>query len=65
MIPKKTLDRFEIEYEEDNFHIKSWTRVDNSMSNSSGSDGSEGDDSGSGGSDESGSSNEQDISTNS
>jgi len=37
MIPKKTIDRFKIEYEQDNFHIKSWVKMEDSVSGTSNS----------------------------
>lgn len=65
MIPQETLNKFEIQYEEDDFHIKSWVELDGSYSRSSNSDHSSNDESGSEGSEQSGSSSGQDISANS
>lgn len=63
LIPKEILEKFKIEYEPDNIHIKSWEQIELSDSDSSGSDAE--DDFGSNPSDQSGSSNEHIISTNS
>ena len=65
LIPKEILEKFKIEYDSDNIHIKSWEHIDMSLSNSSHSNDQSGDDSGSNGSDGSGSSNDQNISSNS
>lgn len=35
LIPKECLEQYSIEYEEDNFHIKSWTRLQENSSNQS------------------------------
>ena len=64
MIPPETLNKFEILYEDDNFHIKSWVEIDGSYSRSNSGQSSD-DDSGSEGSEQSGSSSGQDISANS
>lgn len=64
MIPKETLDKFKIEYEDDKFHIRSWEELDESLSNSSSGD-EKSDDGSDSNSDGSGSSNDQEISSNS
>jgi hypothetical protein len=62
LIPKEILEKFRIEYEADNTHIKSWEQIEVTDSESSGSDAD--DDFGSNPSDQS-SSNDHIISTNS
>jgi len=47
LIPKDILEKFKIEYDEDNIHIKSWEQIEMSYSNSSNSDDQSGDESGS------------------
>jgi hypothetical protein len=63
MIPKETLDKFRIDYEDDQFHIRSWEELDESLSESSSDDRSDGGSDSN--SDDSGSSNDQEISSNS